>query len=110
MAFSVLSPARFLVNFYWEASIHTNETKKSKQTFEVILLKLRMILAFNDWTSGSEGLAEIQLGLVKSMKNFHNNMKERSSPQTQHGIPFPSLSERKVVWFALDIAGCQYIA
>ena len=29
---------------------HTNESKKAERLFEVILLKLRMISAFNDWT------------------------------------------------------------
>ena len=57
MAFSVLSPAKFLVNFFWEASTHTNEFKKAiKKPFEVILLKLRVIyfgLQLLDYTSHS---------------------------------------------------------
>ena len=52
ISFSVFSSATCLVNFF-ERQVHIGLLKnqnKFKKTFEVILLKLRMILAFKDWT------------------------------------------------------------
>ena len=46
LAFLVLSPAKCLVNFFERREHILMNPKRLKKTFEVILLKIRMILTF----------------------------------------------------------------
>ena len=39
----------FLGELFREASTHSNESNEAKKPFVVVLLKLRLIFAFDDW-------------------------------------------------------------
>ena len=65
VAFRVFSPAKVLVNFL-EKQVHILINQKKKH-FEVILLKLSMILAFNDWTVQPYILLNVKLGFTPSV-------------------------------------------
>ena len=86
-AFSVFSPAKFLAS---TPCTHTNESKKAKKPFEVILLKLRMILTFNDRTNHSCGLSRYYLtNLLPSSDAKYVKLDDRSSDLISDYKPAP---------------------